>query len=185
MMKKGGMTLAMPSKKLAIGAYARTSQHARTVLPYSRRAEHENESLKPSFHLCSFLLLKTLRLATDKTACSKWPTCENFFPRRSSTVVRSICECKESLPARHRHSSSTNWLVMDTWRMQTRPARLRSRSYWRIGEGIQMDLDTFSKRWGDATDSMMQNLCTANREKHDYIFALDTPFYTNHLAGSP
>ena len=67
-MKKGGMTFAMPSKKLAIGAYARTSQHARTVLPYSRRAEHENESLKPSFHLCSFLLLKTLRLATDKTA---------------------------------------------------------------------------------------------------------------------
>ena len=35
-----------------------------------------------------------------------------------------------------------------------------------------MDLDTFSKRWGDAADSMMQNLCTVNREKHDYAALL-------------
>lgn len=37
-----------------------------------------------------------------------------------------------------------------------------------ISEGIQMDLETFSKRQGDTADSMMQNLRAVNREKYDY-----------------
>ena len=37
-----------------------------------------------------------------------------------------------------------------------------------ISEGIQMDLETFSKQRGDAAGNMMQNLRAVNREKYDY-----------------
>jgi predicted metal-dependent peptidase len=41
-------------------------------------------------------------------------------------------------------------------------------TWQKISEQMQIDIDAFSKRRGDQTKSLVQNLCAVNREKYDY-----------------